>query len=290
MPNKLAEKLQDFARTNKIIRVIRNFINNTILPFFLKLLAIIITLVLLVLVGLKVFKPDYLTKIYHKSSFYFLHYLNLDNQKYDEIVITGNKRVSQDKIIEVINSINTTNFDENGQYQPLIQKMITELKTQLPWLNKVVITRLMPNKINVSVVEYEPFAIWQNGDKHYITDKDGNIILVEDLEEFKNLVILSGEGANKNISSLFNILAINPDLSSKVYSATWLGGRRWDIRLENGLLIKLPESEINQAWENLIKTYNIKGITNDLKIIDLRIKGKIYLEYGDSLIKEIKDL
>lgn len=290
MPNKLAEKLQDFARTNKIIRVIRNFINNTILPFFLKLLAIIITLVLLVLVGLKVFKPDYLTKIYHKSSFYFLHYLNLDNQKYDEIVITGNKRVSQDKIIEVINSINITNFDENGQYQPLIQKMITELKTQLPWLNKVVITRLMPNKINVSVVEYEPFAIWQNGDKHYITDKDGNIILVEDLEEFKNLVILSGEGANKNISSLFNILAINPDLSSKVYSATWLGGRRWDIRLENGLLIKLPESEINQAWENLIKTYNIKGITNDLKIIDLRIKGKIYLEYGDSLIKEIKDL
>ena len=52
------------------------------------------------------------------------------------------------------------------------------------------------------------------------------------------MLILSGLDANLNVKSFFNILAIDEILSNEVYSATWVGRRRWDICLVNGTLIK----------------------------------------------------
>jgi cell division protein FtsQ len=104
------------------------------------------------------------------------------------------------------------------------------------------------------------------------------------------MLILSGKGANINAKSIFNIFAIDPNLSSNVYSATWISNRRWDIRFENGLLVKLPEDNISDAWKRLIKINNMPGSILGLKIIDLRLGDKVYLEYNDSMIKELKSL
>ena len=49
---------------------------------------------------------------------------------------------------------------------------------------------------------------------------------------------------------------------------------RWDLILNNGLLIKLPTKELDEAIilaKKLIKDSNFKNI----EIIDLRIKGRI---------------
>ena len=49
---------------------------------------------------------------------------------------------------------------------------------------------------------------------------------------------------------------------------------RWDFILNNGLLIKLPTKELDEAIilaKKLIKDSNFKNI----EIIDLRIKGRI---------------
>jgi cell division protein FtsQ len=108
--------------------------------------------------------------------------------------------------------------------------------------------------------------------------------------KFQHMVILSGKGANNNAKSLFNIFASDPNLSANVYSATWVSNRRWDIRFDNGLLIKLPENNISEAWQRLIRIYNMPGSIVGLKNIDLRISDKTYLEYDDSVIKELRSL
>jgi cell division septal protein FtsQ len=49
---------------------------------------------------------------------------------------------------------------------------------------------------------------------------------------------------------------------------------RWDIILNNNLLIKFPSKEVNEAIilaKKLIKNKNFKN----MKVIDLRIKGRI---------------
>jgi cell division septal protein FtsQ len=108
--------------------------------------------------------------------------------------------------------------------------------------------------------------------------------------EFDHLMILTGQDANFSAKSLFNILAIDPEISANIYSATWVGSRRWDIRFSNNLLVKLPENNIQDAWERLIKIYNIPGSLINLNLIDLRIDKKIYLEYNGQTTKEIKSL
>lgn len=292
----IREKFSNYLATNSYLRRVKTFINRKVLPFLLKAFLALLALIVITLISIKIFRPVYLDKISHKSSFYFFHYLNLDNQNFSEVKITGNKRAKTEEIEAIVNEVakdfSRAELEKNASenYEPLIRKMVVEIKKRSPWVNKIVITRSMPSLISIAITEYEPFAIWEDENKKYVTDKDGNVVLVNDVEEFKHLVILSGKGANTHAKSLFNIFAIDPILSSRVYSATWLGGRRWDIRFDNGLLIKLPEDGISEAWRSLIKIYNMPGSIVGLVVIDLRIEGKIYLEYGDSVIKELKNL
>jgi cell division protein FtsQ len=149
----------------------------------------------------------------------------------------------------------------------------------------------MPDILNVEIEEYHPFAIWINDDKKFIIDKEGNSIPFleeyEQSEEFKNMIILSGVGANQNAKSLFNILVINSEISQDIYSANWVGNRRWDIRFFDGLLVKLPEIEISNAWHDLIKIYLASKNDKAIKSIDLRVSGKIYLQYYNKKSFEI---
>ncbi len=287
------KEIKNFILANRFSRRINFFLNYIFFPFLVKATLVTLTLFVLIYGTLKIFKPTYLDKIYKKSSFYFFHYLNLDNHEFSKINIVGNNRVKEEEIIEIIKEAEkhlTVSDQLNRNYQPLIQRIITRIKQDLPWVNRVVIIRNMPNNLNITITEYEPFAIWQDEGKKYVIDREGNAVLSENLEEFKHMVVLSGKGANIHARSLFNIFTIDPKLSSEVYSATWVGGRRWNIRLNNGLLIKLPERNINEAWQRLIKIYNTPGSIVGLKIIDLRIGDKLYLEYDDSVIKEIKNL
>ena len=149
----------------------------------------------------------------------------------------------------------------------------------------------MPNNLNIFIKEYEPFAIWQDENGRYLISKDGKIIAKDESDgQFDHLIILTGEDANFNVISLFNILAIDPEVSNNIYSATWIGSRRWDIRFENNLLVKLPENNIKDAWRRLVKVYKIPGFLLNLNSIDLRIDKKVYLEYNDKTTTEIKSL
>ncbi|GDX35765.1 cell division protein FtsQ [Alphaproteobacteria bacterium] len=286
----LKKQTKDFFLTNPLLRKIKIFFNQIVKPFFLKVVLLILGLMIILIIALKIFKPEIIEKSILKTKFYFLHYLNLDNYQFHEIRISGNKRVSNDQIIMIVKKTQEKIFIDNEEYQPLIQNLIDEIKVNLPWVNHITISRNMPNILNIFITEYEPFAIWNSDDRKYIIDKDGNPVPLDNQanqEEFKDMIILSGRGANNHAKALFNILAISPALSDKIYSATWVGDRRWNIRFDNGLLVKMPEEEIYDAWQQLIKI-NSKGQVDEYKVIDLRIAGKIYIEYNDTTVRELK--
>jgi cell division septal protein FtsQ len=290
---KIRNHFKDFLLTNPLSRKLKIFINQTLRPMIIKLLVLIVSFLIITFISLKIFKPDAIEKIFHKTNLYFLHYLNLDNYQFEEIKITGNKRVTNQEIIDIVNSTKRRIFTDSEEYQPLIQNLIDEIKSQLLWISKITISRNMPNVLHITIEEYEPFAIWHSEDKKFIIDKDGNPVPYDEKivneEEFKNMIILSGRGANNHAKALFNIFAINPKLSEKIYSATWVGDRRWNIRLDNDLLVKLPEDDIYNAWQQLIKIY-YQGKINDFRVIDLRINDKIYIEYNDAIAKELKSI
>jgi len=284
--SKIKEKLNNIWLGNQQIRRARSFLNLNIFPHLRKIFLFSIFAIIIIFVGLKLFKPQYLEKIYTRFYLASSRYFNFDNYNFNSISISGNNRTSQEEIIDVIKK---TQSLQNNTNDSLIKKIIKEIKSELPWVNQISIVRTLPNKLNITIIEYEPFAIWQNNGQKYVIDKDGNKVRINDDSEFDNLIILSGKDANLNAKSLFNVLAANPEFSAKVYSATWIGERRWDIRFENGLLVKLPSHNIIKSWQHLIKIYNTPGSLVNLKVIDLRINDKVYLQYDDNIIKEIKN-
>ena len=293
----LQQKIKNFFLTNFFWRKIKITLNGFIKPILLRVFFGCFAITFIALIAIQIYKPKLLDQIKNKSANYFYRYFKLDNFEFSSIHISGNKRVKDEEIIAIIKNFELEkgaligkNLD-NIDLVPLVQNLIDKIKSQLNWIDKITIKRLMPDILNIEVEEYKPFAIWINNEKKFIIDKEGNSIPFleeyEQSEEFKNMIILSGNGANENAKSLFNILVINSEISQDIYSANWVGNRRWDIRFFDGLLVKLPEIEISNAWNDLIKIYSASKNDKAIKSIDLRVSGKIYLQYYNKKSFEI---
>ena len=293
----LQQKIKNFFLTNFFWRKIKITLNGFIKPILLRVFFGCFAITFIALIAIQIYKPKLLDQIKNKSANYFYRYFKLDNFEFSSIHISGNKRVKDEEIIAIIKNFELEkgaligkNLD-NIDLLPLVQNLIDKIKSQLNWIDKITIKRLMPDILNIEVEEYKPFAIWINNEKKFIIDKEGNSIPFleeyEQSEEFKNMIILSGNGANENAKSLFNILVINSEISQDIYSANWVGNRRWDIRFFDGLLVKLPEIEISNAWNDLIKIYSASKNDKAIKSIDLRVSGKIYLQYYNKKSFEI---
>ena len=149
-----------------------------------------------------------------------------------------------------------------------------------PWIKNISIKRKLPDTLIINIEEYLPFAIWRtNGGIHLIYE-EGKIISISDKEKskFLHLIVVAGEDSKNNIDSLFNMLSSNPTLFSRIKSAIFVGKRRWNLELDNGIIIKMPEKNIINAWDKLDKILSINGSEIGIKSIDLRNSDKIFLE------------
>jgi cell division septal protein FtsQ len=206
-----------------------------------------------------------------------------------EIFIQKSRHYYQEFILKKIEKNHQIDGIERGdeleikriitQYSNNIYQLKDKIK-QLTWIDDVSIRRDLENKsLIIKIEEYQPFAIYEKNGKKILIDKDGENIKNYENEIFDNMIFLKGVDADKNVKSLINIVSINYHLGKSIYSATWIGNRRWDIRLDNNILIKLPEKKIQEALDKLLEIYQTPGSLLGLEIIDLRVANKIYLRY-----------
>jgi len=290
MIKRIYKKVSNFILFEHLSRKIRLFISKVISFFIPRFLLVLSILIVLILSLLGYYRPHYFTKFYNKSISQFFSILKLNNTEFGKINISGNTQIKNEEIIEVIKDSIKSEEGQKPDNEYLLKKITRAIKEHTLWVNDVNVTRSLPDTLNVTISEFKPFAIWEDDKDKYFTDKSGKIVDYEEIEEYKYLIILSGKKANENVESLFNIFAINPRISANIYSATWVSNRRWDIRFENGLLVKLPQENLALAWKSLIKIYNMPGAIIGLELLDLRILDQIYLKYKDSVIKELKTL
>lgn len=160
-----------------------------------------------------------------------------------------------------------------------MQKLLNEI-TDDPWIKEVSIKRKLPNTLSIKIEEYLPFAIWKSGEKLHLIDETGKIIRIQEKERrgYYNLLVVAGEGSKENIYGLFNLLSSNPALFSKIKSGLRIGKRRWNLELDSGVIVKMPEKDVIDAWYKLDKLISIPGSEINLRIIDLRNEDKVFLE------------
>jgi cell division protein FtsQ len=151
-----------------------------------------------------------------------------------------------------------------------------ERLTALPWVVSADIERRYPDRLLVSVKEAEPMALWQRNRTLFLVSRGGDVIETADLGKYSKLLVIVGENAPTRAEALFDLLAQQPKLKERVTAAVFVGKRRWNLRLDNGIDVKLPEDDPAAAWSrlaNLQKQYGL--LERDVSIIDLRLPDQV---------------
>lgn len=154
---------------------------------------------------------------------------------------------------------------------------------RLGWVEAATVTRLLPDTIRIEIAEREPFALWQRGGELSLIDAAGRPITDEGVQDFAHLPFIVGFGAPRAAPELLRLMrAEQPQLLSRVRAFVRVSDRRWNLRLENGVDVKLPETGIAAALSTLA-THDGKHriLSRDVVAIDLRLPDRVTVELGE---------
>lgn len=152
----------------------------------------------------------------------------------------------------------------------------------LDWIESAKVQRRFPNQLDISVKEREPFAIWQRGSSYYVIDKSGTAMSGLAAAELVRLPLVTGEGANKAAAELVNQLSAYPDLLLQVKAAARVGDRRWNLYLDSGITVQLPEQGWQDALSRADELNRTQGLlSKGIKSVDLRLDGRVMVEVAE---------
>ena len=166
---------------------------------------------------------------------------------------------------------------------PILGVGVGELRARLeaiPWIESAIVERRLPDTIFVRLVERQPLALWQHNGRFSVIDAKG-VVVQDEVGEFANLPIVVGEDAPAHAESLLLLLATEPDLQKRVTAAIRVGGRRWNLKLDNGIDVRLPEEDAASAWSRLaaLEREN-KLLSRDVVAVDLRLPDRLIVRVG----------
>ena len=150
------------------------------------------------------------------------------------------------------------------------------LLENLDWVSSANVQRLFPNQLEISVVERVPFAVWQRAGSYYVIDSLGSAMSNVLPGQLPKLPLVTGEGAQFEVADLVNQLEVSADLSSKVSGAARVGQRRWNLYLDNGITILLPEKNVAGALARLAALESSQHLlSKGVRSVDLRFLGRV---------------
>lgn len=166
-------------------------------------------------------------------------------------------------------------------------KKAKERLERVSWIRSAMVQRILPDKIYVRVSERVPIAILQCKHKLHLIDTDGKILDYDGIGNFENLPIIVGEKSEKETSYLLNCLEKFPKIRKQLVFAVWVGKRRWNIKLNRGIMVKLPEKNLDKALTILDEISDDNGFFNsDIAELDMRLLDRVVINKNDKKKEE----
>ena len=149
----------------------------------------------------------------------------------------------------------------------------------LPWVREATVRRRLPDTILIRIVEREPLALWQHQNRLHLIDRQGVVVPVDNLRPFVALPLVIGEDAPGHVANLLAALDQVPALTDRVSASVRIGARRWDLHLDNGVRVHLPEDGFTPALLRLEEMEQETGlIDRDILAIDLRLGDRVVIQ------------
>src|SRR6185437_15650972 len=200
------------------------------------------------------------------------------------VVINGRKQLTQDEVLAI--------GGVNGRSSLLFLDADT-VRNQLkanPWIADATVLKFYPSQLQIDIVERSAFALWQlDGHLSVIAD-DGAVLEPYVTRRFVSLPLVVGKGAETRAKDFLALLAHYPQVRSATKAVIFVGQRRWNLRLNDGLDVKLPENDVAKALAKLSQLdQEDRLFSRDIVAIDMRLPDRLVVQLSDDAAKARED-
>ncbi|MCC3246538.1 FtsQ-type POTRA domain-containing protein [Methylocystis sp. WRRC1] len=186
------------------------------------------------------------------------------------VTITGQSRMSEQELL-VASGVGPR------QSLPFLDaNAVRERLMAVPLVKSARVMKLYPNRLVVAIEERQPSALWQRDGHVSVVSEDG--VAIDDLRDdrYLNLPFVVGEGAQKRLAEFSMLMKVAGDLAKRVKAGVLVAGRRWDLEMTNGVMVRLPEQNPFGALETLSRLqHEARVLDKDVMSIDLRMTDRV---------------
>jgi cell division protein FtsQ len=201
------------------------------------------------------------------------------------VVINGRKQLSQDEVLAV--------GGVNGRSSLLFLDAATvrdKLKAN-PWIADATILKLYPGQLQIDIVERKAFALWQQDGRLAVIADDGAVLEPYVSRRFVTLPLVVGKGADTQAKDFLALLDRYPQVRSVTKAVIYVGQRRWNLRLKDGLDIRLPENDVGNALAALSRLdKEEKLFSRDITAVDMRLPDRLTVQLSEEAAKAREEL
>jgi cell division protein FtsQ len=199
--------------------------------------------------------------------------------------INGRKQLSQDEVLAIggVNGRSSLLFLDADAVRD-------KLKAN-PWIGEATVLKLYPGRLQIDIVERSAFALWQQDGHLSVIADDGAVLEPYVTRRFTSLPLVVGKGAETRARDFLALLDRYPQVRAVTKAAIFVGERRWNLRLKDGLDIRLPENDVGNALASLSKIdKEDKLFSRDIIAVDMRLSDRLIVQLSDDAAKAREDL
>jgi cell division protein FtsQ len=193
------------------------------------------------------------------------------------IALSGEKEVSREEVLT------TAGVTGRASLLFLDAEAARARLKENPWIADAALFKLYPDRLQIAITERHAFALWQKDGRISVIASDGTVLepFVED--RYLGLPLVVGRGAERQAKDFLGILDRYPDIRAVLRASVLVADRRWNLRLANGIDVRLPETNVEAALDRLVQLDRDKKLlSRDITMVDLRLPDRISIRLSDA--------
>ncbi len=200
------------------------------------------------------------------------------------VAINGRKQLSQDEVLAIggVNGRSSLLF--------LDAAAVREKLKADAWISDATVLKLYPGQLRIDITERAPFALWQHDGRLFVISEDGAVLQNYVPDRLLKLPLVVGKGAATRARDFLTLLARYPQVRAVTKAAIFVGERRWNLLLNDGLDVRLPENDVSNALASLSNLDKDEHLfSKDIVAIDLRLPDRLIVQLSDEAAKARED-
>ncbi|WP_212523604.1 cell division protein FtsQ/DivIB [Actibacterium sp. MT2.3-13A] len=153
--------------------------------------------------------------------------------------------------------------------------------------------RIRPGGIlSVEITERTPAIIWRGPSGLELLDGEGHRVgPLTGRAARPDLPVIAGQGADLHVAQALELVAAARPIAHRIRGLERMGERRWDVVLDRGQRILLPEDDPVPALERVIALDGAEDmLTRDLLAVDMRNSARPTLRLAPRAVEEYRRL